>query len=207
MAPRLLRLALTGGIATGKSHCLRKFKELGAPTIDADTLARQVVEPGTPGYDAVIARFGKAVVEPDGSLDRAAIGSIVFGNDEARHALEAIVHPAVYAAITQWFEALARRPGDRAGIADIPLLFETGRDRDFDTVIVAACDPKTQTQRLMARNDLTAEEAAQRIRAQMPIEEKARRADYVISTDGTIEETDLQVARVWAAISGGLPPR
>ena len=207
MAPHFLRLALTGGIATGKSHCLRKFQELGAPTIDADTLARQVVEPGTPGYDAVVARFGKVIVAPDGSLDRAALGSIVFGDDEARRALEGIIHPAVYAAITRWFEALAKTPGARAGIADIPLLFETGHDTEFDAVIVAACDPETQARRLMARNNLTAEEAAQRIRAQMPIEEKVRRARFVISTEGTVEETDRRVTRLWAELSAGLPPR
>ena len=206
MAPRLLRVALTGGIATGKSHCLRRFRELGAPTIDADTLARQVVEPGTPGYDAVVARFGTTILAPDGSLDRPSLGNIVFGDDEARRALEAIVHPAVYAAITRWFEALAKQPGARAGIADIPLLFETGHDTDFDAVIVAACDPETQARRLMARNNLTAEEAAQRIRAQMPIEDKVRRARFVISTEGTIEETDRRVARVWAELSGALPP-
>ena len=199
--PRLLRVALTGGIATGKSHCLRKFSELGAPTIDADTLAKQAVEPGTAGFAAVVARFGSTIVRPDGALDRAALARIVFSDPHARRALEEIVHPAVYAAISRWFETVARQPGAAAAIADIPLLFETGHAADFDVVVVTTSPPETQKARLMARNQLTAAEAAQRIEAQMPIEDKARRADYVINTVGTIEETDRQVERVWSQLT------
>jgi dephospho-CoA kinase len=198
-----LRVALTGGIATGKSHCLRRFTELGAPTLDADTLAKKAVEPGTDGFRAVVKRFGTGIVGADGSLDRAALGNVVFGDDEARHALEAIIHPTVRQAIDRWFEALDRQPGVRAGIADIPLLFETGRDKDFDMVVVAACAPATQKARLMNRDGFSEEQADQRIRAQMPIDDKAGRARYVISTEGTIAETDRQVAQVWAEISGG----
>jgi dephospho-CoA kinase len=196
-------VALTGGIATGKSHCLRRFAELGAPTIDADALAKQAVEPGTPGFRAVILRFGAGVVAADGSLDRAALGDIVFADDAARHALEAIIHPSVRVAITRWFESLDLRPDVRAGIADIPLLFETGRDKEFDVVVVAACAPATQKARLVNRDGFTEEQADQRIRAQMPIDDKVSRARYVISTEGTIEDTDRQVAEVWAEINGG----
>lgn len=203
MTPRPLRVALTGGIATGKSHCLRRFAELGAPTIDADSLAKLAVEPGTAGFRAVVERFGTGVVSADGTLNRAALGEVVFGDNAARHALEAIIHPSVQSAISRWFESLDRQPSVRAGIADIPLLFETGRDKDFDVVVVATCAPATQRARLMARDGFTEEQADQRIRAQMPIDEKARRARYVISTEGTIAETDRQVAEVWAAISGG----
>ena len=203
MTPRLLRVALTGGIATGKSHCLRKFTEIGAPTIDADTLARQAVEPGTPGLRLVVERFGSGVLAADGTLDRPALAKVVFGDDEARRALEAIIHPTVRDAIARWFESLERQKGVRAGIADIPLLFETGRDKDFDVVVVAACAPATQKARLMSRDGFSEEQAEQRLRAQMPIEEKVRRARYVISTEGTIESTDRQVAEIWAEISGG----
>jgi dephospho-CoA kinase len=199
---RLLRVALTGGIATGKSHCLRRFAELGAPTIDADTLARQAVEPGSDGFRAVVEKFGESIVAPDGTLDRAALGSVVFEDDAARRALEAIIHPFVQASIDGWFETLARQPGLRAGIADIPLLFETGREREFDVVVVAACEPATQKARLMTRDGFTEAQADQRIRAQMPIQEKAKRARYVISTEGAVVETDRQVAQVWAEISG-----
>jgi dephospho-CoA kinase len=200
-------VALTGGIATGKSHCLRRFRELGAPTIDADTLAKQAVDPGTPGFRAVVDRFGSAVVAPDGTLDRAALGSVVFGDDQARHALEAIIHPSVRESITRWYAALDQQPDARAGIADIPLLFETGRDKDFDVVVVAACAPETQKARLMNRDGFTEEQADQRIRAQMPIEDKARRARYVITTEGTIAETDRQVAQVWAEVTAGTLPQ
>lgn len=202
MTPPLLRVALTGGIATGKSHCLRRFAELGAPTIDADTLAKQAVEPGTDGYRAVVQRFGAGVLAADGTLDRAALGNLVFGDDKARHALEAIIHPTVRKSIDRWFESLHGQPGVRAGIADIPLLFETGRDKDFDVVVVAACAPATQKARLIGRDGFSEEQADQRIRAQMPIDDKARRARYVISTEGTIADTDRQVAQVWSEISG-----
>jgi len=195
-------VALTGGIATGKSHCLRRFAELGAPTIDADTLAKQAVDPGTPGFRAVVLRFGAGVVAADGTLNRAALGDIVFADDAARHALEEIIHPSVRAAIDRWFESLDLRPDVKAGIADIPLLFETGRDKEFDAVVVAACAPETQKARLMTRDGFTEVQADQRIRAQMPIDDKARRARYVISTEGSIGETDRQVADVWAAITG-----
>ena len=195
-------MALTGGIATGKSHCLRRFAELGAPTIDADTLAKQAVDPGTPGFRAVVLRFGAGVVAADGTLNRAALGDIVFADDAARHALEEIIHPSVRAAIDRWFESLDLRPDVKAGIADIPLLFETGRDKEFDAVVVAACAPETQKARLMTRDGFTEVQADQRIRAQMPIDDKARRARYVISTEGSIGETDRQVADVWAAITG-----
>jgi len=195
-------VALTGGIATGKSHCLRRFAELGAPTIDADTLAKQAVDPGTPGFRAVVLRFGAGVVAADGTLNRAALGDIVFADDAARHALEEIIHPSVRAAIDRWFESLDLRPDVKAGIADIPLLFETGRDKEFDVVVVAACAPETQKARLMTRDGFTEAQADQRIRAQMPIDDKARRARYVISTEGSIGETDRQVADVWAAITG-----
>ena len=202
MTPRPLRVALTGGIATGKSHCLRRFAELGAPTIDADTLAKQAVDPGTPGFRAVVLRFGAGVVAADGTLNRAALGDIVFADDAARHALEEIIHPSVRAAIDRWFDSLDLRPDVKAGIADIPLLFETGRDKEFDAVVVAACAPETQKARLMTRDGFTEAQADQRIRAQMPIDDKARRARYVISTEGSIGETDRQVADVWAAITG-----
>ena len=201
------RVALTGGIATGKSYCLRKFAEAGAPTIDADALARQAVAPGTSGFRAVVARFGAGMVRPDGTLDRPAIGRLVFADADARGALEAIVHPAVYGAISRWFETVAKSGRARAAIADIPLVFETGHAEDFDDVIVAACPPDVQLSRLMARDGLSESDARQRLASQWPIEEKRARAGYVIDTAGSFEETDAQVSQVWAAITGGASPR
>jgi dephospho-CoA kinase len=196
-----LRVALTGGIATGKSYCLARFHTLGAPTIDADLVARDVVAPGSPALDAVIARFGRGVLRADGSLDRAALGRIVFADAGARRDLEAIVHPAVYASIRQWFDGLESSPAPpRAAIADIPLLYETGRERDFDRVIVASCRPEQQVDRLVRERGLSRAEAALRLAAQMPVAEKARRADFVVDTSGTFDETDRQIDEVWGRL-------
>lgn len=186
------RVALTGGIATGKSYVRARLAAAGIPTIDADTLARRVVEPGTPGFDAVRARFGDAVLAADGRLDRRALAARVFGDAAARHDLEGIVHPAVRAEMEAWFEAQARA-GAPLVVADIPLLFETGRDRAFDTVVVVACRPDQQLARLIARDTLTEAEARARVAAQIPIDEKVARATHVVRTDGTFAETDAAV--------------
>jgi dephospho-CoA kinase len=191
----MIRAALTGGIATGKSHCAARFAAKGVPVVDADLLAREVVRPGTPGLAAITRRFGPGVLRADGALDRARLAATVFSDEAGRRDLEAIVHPAVYEAIQGWLRR-AEVAGATLAIADIPLLYETQRDRDFDRVIVAACTPETQLARLKGRDGYSDEEARQRIAAQMPIEEKVKRADFVIRTDGTFEDTDRQVDRV-----------
>jgi len=195
------KVALTGGIATGKSYCLKRFAALGAETIDADVLARQAVERGTPGLAAVVARFGDAVRRADGTLDRAALARTVFADAGARRDLEAIVHPYVFAARETWLSSLAARAAATGAsivaIADIPLLFEAGRPAEFDVVIVVACDPAQQRARVMARDRLTAEEADRRIAVQWPIERKRALADIVIDTSRTFEETDRQVDETW----------
>lgn len=190
-----LRVALTGGIATGKSFCLAEIAAAGVPTIDADRLAHDAIAPGTPGFDAVVMRFGRGVVGVSGAIDRPTLGRLVFGDARARRDLEAIIHPSVYRAVERWFAELGDR-SEPLGVADIPLLYETGREIDFDVVIVAACPPGLQAERLMARNGLSQEEAAQRMAAQMPIEDKTARADHVVDTSGTYDETRAQVARV-----------
>jgi dephospho-CoA kinase len=190
----MLRVALTGGIATGKSYCLARFAATGAPVIDADRLAREAVAPGSRALKAVAARFGPSILLPDGSLDRAALGRIVFGDRTARADLEAIVHPEVYRRIGDWFAT--RPPATGFAIADIPLLFETGHNHDFDRVIVAACDSQLQLRRLMSRDGLSETEARARLDAQWPIEEKVARATYVIRTDGTLADTDAQVRTI-----------
>jgi dephospho-CoA kinase len=187
----MLEIALTGGIATGKSYCLSRFAERGAQTIDADALAREAVAMGSPGLAAVIAAFGSGVLAADGSLDRPALGRIVFGDAKARAALEAIVHPEVYRRIREWFANLPS--GTRVAIADIPLVFETGHNHDFDRVVVAACAPEEQVHRVTARDRLSDAEARSRIAAQWPIDEKVRRASHVIWTDRGFTETDRQV--------------
>jgi len=191
----VLRVALTGGIATGKSYCLGAFAARGVPVIDADLLAREAVAPGTPGLRAVAARFGPGVLLTDGSLDRPALGRIVFADTRARAALEAIIHPEVYRRIQEWFANL--RVAARFAMADIPLVFETGHNHQFDRVVVAACSPQEQVRRMMARDRLTDADARARIAAQWPIEDKVQRADRVIWTDRGFAETDRQVRDVY----------
>lgn len=192
---RIRRIALTGGIATGKTRVRARFEECGIPTIDADVLAREAVAVGTPGLAAVVQRFGREMLLPSGALDRQKVAEIVFANPDARRDLEAIVHPEVRVAIDQWFSTLDPRVHPWA-LADIPLLYETGRDRDFDAVIVVACEPETQVRRIIERDGLSEHEARQRLAAQQPIAEKVAKANYVIRTDGTLDETYAQVARI-----------
>jgi dephospho-CoA kinase len=183
-----LRVALTGGIATGKSYCVARLQAAGAPVIDADRVAHEAVAPGTPGAAAVLRRFG--------TLDRAEIAAVVFRDVAARHDLEAIIHPRVYDAIETWFAGLKGRAP--FGIADIPLLFETGRERQFHRVIVTRCTPAQQRERLLARG-MSAADADGRLAAQLPFETKVARAHAagvpvdVIDTSGTMASTDRQV--------------
>jgi len=204
MRPRPLRVALTGGIATGKSHCQNVFVALGAPVIDADSLAFAAIQPGTSGAAEVQAAFG--------TIDRTELGQLVFKDAAARRTLEAIIHPRVYDGIETWFSGL--KASAPFGIADIPLLFETGHETAFDRVIITSCRREQQLARLMKRG-LTADEADARIASQMPFEEKMARAKAagfwpglidVIDTSGTFKKTDSQVMRIMDVL-GSLPPR
>lgn len=192
---RVGRVALTGGIATGKSTVRAAFDALGVPTSDADQLARDAVAPGSSGLAAVVARFGPEILGAGGELDRKALGQIVFADADARRALEQIVHPIVQQRTAAWFGALDPKTAPYA-VADIPLLYEIGRERDFDAVIVAVCDETTQLARLRARDSLSENEAHARLAAQWPLAAKRARADYVIETGGTRASTVRQVEDV-----------
>jgi dephospho-CoA kinase len=194
------RVALTGGIATGKSHVRAEFERLGVPTIDADILAREAVAPGSPGLAAIVARFGPGILNDESALDRRRLGAIAFSDPAARHDLEHIIHPIVRARTDEWFAAL--EAGQPFAVADIPLLYETGREHDFDAVVVTACSEETQLRRVMRRDSITEQEARQRMAAQLPTSEKVRRADYVIYTDGSFEETNQQVRKVFESLVG-----
>ena len=194
------RVALTGGIATGKSYVRERFEALGVPTIDSDVLARQAVAPGTRGLDAVGARFGRDVLDDSGDLNRRKLGELVFTDPAARLDLEAIVHPFVRQETERWFASLDASSHAFA-VADIPLLFEVGREGDFDAIVVAACEPATQLMRVMQRDGLDESAARLRIAAQLPIAEKQRGAHFVISTDGRLEQTDRQVEDVYRRLS------
>jgi dephospho-CoA kinase len=193
------RIALTGGIATGKSYVAARIKEAGVPIVDADVLSREVVAPGTPGLAAVRRRFGPDAVRRDGTMDRVRIAQIVFKDKRARLDLEAIIHPAVQKAIDEFFAALPKRTP--FAVADIPLLFETGREKQFDRIVVVACPRDLQLQRLMERNKLSKDDAERRLNAQLPIEQKVKKATHVIRTDGTFADTDRQVAEVLKELS------
>lgn len=189
-----MRIVLTGGIATGKSTVARVLRAQGIPVVDADALARAAVAPGSPGLRAVVTRFGPTVLDTDGALDRAALGRLVFSDAAARRDLEAVIHPLVRAGVAAFYQALpAEAP---PGVAEIPLAYETGWAASFDLVIVAACAPALQVQRLVARDGLPPADAEARLAAQWPIADKARLADLVLRTDGNLAATESQAVRL-----------
>ena len=198
----MLKVAVTGGIGTGKSVVLAELSACGAPVIDADALVHEALLAGSPAAADVRARFGDAVMTAGGDVDRARLGAIVFKNGQARRDLEAILHPAVYRAIGAWMRARLEE-GAAVAVAEIPLLYETGHEGDFDCVVVTACDGEEQLRRTVGRSGIDEAEARRRIAAQWPLDEKVRRADFVIRTNGTVEETRRQARSVWEALKGG----
>ena len=195
----MLKVALTGGIATGKSYVLDGFRRRGVPCLDADILAHGVTAAGTEATAAIAARFGDEILAPDGSVDRAKLGPIVFADPSARRELEAVVHPAVYRAVAAGVRAFELIGTDPFVVVDIPLLYETGAEKDFNRVVVTTCAPETQLARLRERG-MSEEAARQRVAAQWPTEQKASRADFVVNTDGTFEETNAQVEAIYRTL-------
>ena len=190
----MLKVALTGGIATGKSYVLDQFRRRGVACLDADELAHGVTAAQTEATTAIAARFGVEMLAADGSVDRQKLGPIVFADASARRELEAIVHPAVHRAIAMGIRAFEMM-GDTLAIVDVPLLYEIGGEKSFDRVIVTACPAEMQFARLIKRG-LTEDAARQRLAAQWPSEKKTSRADVVVNTGGTFDETDAQIAQV-----------
>ena len=174
MPDGVLRVGLTGGIATGKSYVTRRLDEAGLPTIDADRLAREAVAPGSPGLRAVVNRFGRDILTEGGALDRAKLGPWSSAMPPHVPTSRRSIHPEVRRRIAEWQDGLVRNGYRGPLVADIPLLFETGRTGDFDAVVVVACDPARQRARLIERDGLSDVEADQRIAAQWPIAEKVR---------------------------------
>lgn len=190
----MLRIGLTGGIGSGKSEVSRRLAARGAVVIDADVLAREVVEPGTSGLADVVEAFGPDVLAPDGSLDRQALGARVFGDEEARRRLERIVHPRVRQRAAE-IEAAAAP--DAVVVHDIPLLVETGQVDSFDGVIVVDVPVEIQLARLVDRRGMPEPEARGRIAAQASREQRARSADWVVDNTGSPADLDAAVARIW----------
>lgn len=199
----MVRIALTGGIATGKSVVAGELRTAGVHTVDADQLAREAVRPGSAGLGAVVARFGAGVVTAEGGLDRPGLARLVFADAAARRDLERLLHPLVRQGIEAFFAAL---PPGVAGVAEVPLLYETGWVRAFDVAVVTACLAATQRARLAARDGLSAAAVEQRLAAQWPIDDKARLADAVVMTDGSLSETRAQARRLAAWIRGRSRP-
>ena len=194
----MLTVGLTGGIGSGKSEVSRRLADLGAVVIDADRVARDVVEPGTPGLDAVVAEFGSDVVRPDGTLDREGLGRIVFGDPGRLARLNAIVHPLVGERIAAMMAEVERDHPDGIVVYDVPLLVENDLAARYDVVVVVATQPQTQLRRLVEQRGMTEQDARSRIDAQAPLEAKLAVADLVVSNDGTLEDLDRLVKQVWA---------
>jgi dephospho-CoA kinase len=207
----MLRVGLTGGIAVGKSTVAAMLAKLGVVVIDADLLVHELMAPGGNATLAVVARFGDAIQDGSGGIDRERLGRIVFSDPSARRDLESIIHPLVRSEATVRFAQAARERGYRIGLFDAALLVETGTYRDFDKLIVVRCSPETQIERLTNRDGLAEEHARSRIAAQAPLEEKLAVADYVIDAGGTREATDEQAIRLFRKLEEdwrrlGAPP-
>lgn len=193
----MLRVGLTGSIAVGKSFVASVFRELGANVIDADETAREVVLPGTPGLTAVVERFGREVLNDDGTLNRSKLGVLVFGSEQLRGELNSLLHPLIIerqdAILSDW----ETKNPDGIGIVDAALMIESGGYKRFDKLIVVHCRPEVQLERLMLRNGFSRDEAEKRIASQMPQEEKQRFADYLIDTSDGFEPTRARTREVF----------
>jgi dephospho-CoA kinase len=192
-------IGLTGGIASGKSTVAAILRQLGAAVVNADELAREVVQPGTPGWKEIVQTFGTAVLQPDRTLDRQQLRKVVFDDPAARKKLEAIIHPRVRALAQQRIQEHAAA-GFEIVVYEVPLLFEGNLQDSLRPVVLVAADVSTQKNRLAERDQLSEAEAEKHIAAQMSLEEKRRLADYVIENDGNLASLERQVREVLARI-------
>jgi dephospho-CoA kinase len=196
----MLRVGLTGGLASGKSFVGRALAGMGCFLIQADELGRLVSEPGGEAYDEIVREFGPGILNPDGSIDRRRLAGQVFHDPQRLERLNALVHPWVYARERRLETDLARQHPDGIAVTEAAILIETGSYRQYDKLIVATCAPEQQIERAMARDHLTREEVLDRMRRQMPLEEKRKLADYVIDTSGSKEDTLVQARAVYNSL-------
>lgn len=199
-------VGLTGGIGCGKSTVAEMLRARGVPVIDADQLGRDVVAPGTPGLRAVVDAFGTAVLRPDGALDRKGLAAQVFPNPLALARLNAIVHPLIQAAAITRLRELAMQEHPLV-VLEAALLLEAGWDRVVETVVVVTTTPELQLQRLVARGDVTPEDAQARVASQLPLAAKEARADHLIRNDGDLDALEAAVEALLGALLAGTPPK
>ncbi|MBY0176242.1 dephospho-CoA kinase [Curtobacterium herbarum] len=195
-------IGLTGGIAAGKSTVSSRFAEHGAVVVDADRLARDAVAPGSPGLQAVRERFGDTVIAPDGSLDRPALGAVVFADPEARTALEGITHPEVWRLAQQRFDAAEAADPDAVVVYDVPLLAEAEGSRPlrFDAVVVVDAPAAVRIERLVEHRGMRREDAERRVAAQASDADRLALADHVVDATGTLEQTIRSADEIWARL-------
>jgi dephospho-CoA kinase len=192
----MLRVGLTGGIASGKSVVGHMFADLGCHLTDADRIVHELLEPGQNVHRAVVEAFGKHILRPDGTIDRKILGEIVFRDDEARQILNGIVHPVTIQRQKEWLDQLEAADPGAIGIVEAALMVEVGTYRNYDKLIVVVCSPDEQRRRLRARSNLSEEQISARIASQMPLDEKAKYADFVIDSSGELDATRRQVEEV-----------
>jgi len=193
----MLRVGLTGGIATGKSTVGAMFVELGCHLIESDQITHQLFEPGQAVHAAVVKQFGNRVLALDGTIDRRILGDIVFKDPQARAKLNSLVHPAITQRQQEWLNDMKAQDPHGIAIVDAALMIEVGTYKNYDKVIVVTCSPEIQRERLRARSALSEEKIESRIRSQMPNEEKIKYADFVIDNSGSVESTRVQVETVY----------
>lgn len=201
----MLRIGLTGSIGVGKSFVSSVFAELGCRVLDADKTAREVVASGTLGLSAVVDAFGEEILQPDGTLDRTKLGAIVFADETKRLLLNSILHPFIIKAQDEKLQEWEREDAGAIAIVDAALMIESGGFKRFDKLIVVHCDAEIQLERLMARNNITRDEAARRTRAQMSQEEKKQHADYLIDTSFGFDDTRRRTEEVYRKLRALAP--
>jgi dephospho-CoA kinase len=191
----MLRVGLTGGIASGKSTVAVMLRELDCPVLDADTLGHELLEQGQDAFNEVVREYGQEVLDTYGKVDRSKLGQIIFADAQKRARLNQILHPRILDVVRRWFAALAQAGGPELAVVEAALIIEAGYNKELDQVIVCWCPAQQQLQRLVERG-LTAEQAKLRIAAQMPMEEKRRLGDETIDCSGSLAETERQVNEV-----------
>lgn len=194
----MLIVGLTGGYASGKSTVAGMFAEMGTVIIDADILARKVVEPGKSAWNKIVEHFGEKVLNEDKTLNRKTLGEIVFNDETERKRLESIIHPRVLEEEQKAIYEIRKKDPEAIVILSVPLLIESGHHKICDRIVVVTVDEQTHIQRLVKRDDFSREEAIKRISTQMPLSEKVKYADFVIDNSGSLEETKRQVRKIFA---------